>query len=149
MQDIDKTNSPGPQRGRLLRTGLLANAIYSAFSGAALIVASPFLGEWIGLDGWVLLLAGIGLIGYAFVLKVARNQSRVLQIVGRLAVGADLLWVAGAALLIGIGGVLTAQGSIVLAILTGGVGVLAAVQLVGLIRMGGLAEGQAIIGSRP
>jgi hypothetical protein len=143
MEDIITLNTRQPDHGRLLRTALLVNALYSGLSGATLAVASPFIGPWVGLDGWVLLAVGVGLVGYAAVLAIARGQARLLPIVGRLAVGADLVWVAGAAALILIGDVLTGQGDLALALLTGGVGVLAAVQVLGLRQLAGETAGAA------
>ncbi len=138
MEDIITLNTRQPDHGHLLRTALLVNALYSGLIGAALVAASPFIGPWAGLDGWVLLAVGVGLVGYAAVLAIARQQAQLLPIVGRLAVGADLVWVAGAAALILIGDVLTGQGSLALALLTVGVGTLAVVQALGLRQLAGM-----------
>ncbi len=143
MEDIVTLNTRQPDHGRRLRTALLANALYSGLSGVTLVAASPFIGPWVGLDGWALLAVGVGLVGYAAVLAIARGQTRLLRIVGRLAVGADLAWVAGAAALILVGDVLTSQGDLALALLTGGVGVLAAVQILGLRQLADATAGAA------
>lgn len=148
MEDIITLNTRQPDHGRLLRTALLVNALYSGLSGAALVAASPFIGPWVGLDGWVLLAVGVGLVGYAAVLAIARQQARFLRIAGRLAAGADLIWVIGAAALILIGDVLTGQGSLGLALLTGGVGFVAAIQVLGLRQLAGATAGRhKVIGS--
>jgi hypothetical protein len=143
MENIITLNTRQPDHGRLLRTALLGNAIYSGLSGATMVAASPFIGPLVGLDGWVLLVLGVGLVGYAAVLAIARGQARFLPIVGRLAVGADLVWVAGAAALILIGDVLTGQGNLALALLTGGVGVLASVQVLGVRQQASVTTGAA------
>ena len=143
MEDIITLNTRQVDHGRLLRTALLANALYSGLSGAMLVAASPFIGPWVGLDGRALLAVGVGLVGYAAVLAIARGLTRLLRIVGRLAVGADLAWVAGAAALILIGDVLTSQGNLALALLTGGVGVLAAIQVLGLRQLADATAGAA------
>ena len=100
MEDIITLNTGQPDHGRLLRTALLVNALYSGLSGAALVAASPFIGPWVGLDGWVLLTGRELAVEIRAILAIARQQARCLRIVGRLAAGADLIWVIGAAALI-------------------------------------------------
>lgn len=137
MQDMDAPGVPPAERGRLLRTALLANAAYSGLAGATIALTSPGLGEVIGLNGWVVFVVGLGLVGYAVLLTVARGHQQILRAVGRAAVGADLLWIVGAAILIGIGDVLTGPGNLGLAIVSAGVGVVAVTQWLGLKRLGG------------
>jgi len=84
-----------------VRTALVANAAFSALSGMALVVASRPLASLLGVDAtWILLVIGVGLVGYAaWLLVIARREPTDPREV-KAAIGADLAWVAGSTLLV-------------------------------------------------
>lgn len=82
----------------LLTSTLTVNASLSTTIGVALLVAAGPLPDWLGIPAWIGLLLGIGLVLFAVqVLRVARNPRRaqVIQVIG-----ADVIWVVGAATVI-------------------------------------------------
>lgn len=82
----------------LLRRTLFVNAATSGMAGAALVVGFGPLSDWLGIPRWTSLVLGIGLILFAVqVLRVARSPLRpqVVQVIG-----ADAVWVVGAAAVI-------------------------------------------------
>ena len=69
---------------QLLRTGLIANAIFSLATGILLVVAPNAVGGWLGvdIDGWLRLL-GAALVGHAAILAIAARQ-REPRVLGKL-----------------------------------------------------------------
>lgn len=129
-------SAPDPhQRGGLLRAAMVENGLFSGLSGLAVAVGSPALDVWLGVNQWLLLGVGIGLLSYAALLLVASRRAGLLRPVGQLSVAGDLLWVAGAAGLISLGDVLTGRGNLTLALVTAVVLALAAMQWLGLRRL--------------
>ncbi len=61
----------------LLRTGLAANAAFSAFTGLLLTLAPGTVNDWLGLaiPGWLRLL-GVALLGHAVILAIVLRLDR-------------------------------------------------------------------------
>lgn len=121
---------------RLLVDALRLNAWFSVTTGAVALLGAVALDRTLGAPAPVLTLLGVGLVGYADLLRRAAAGSLDTTRIGRLAVAADLLWVvaAGAMLLVA-PEVLTTAGRWTLAAVTLVVLDLAVVQAVGLRRM--------------
>lgn len=83
-----------------LRTALRANAIFSALCGAVLAAGSGVLGPWLGIPPTALVVVGVGLLPWAFLLY--RNAGRPAPSLpeARLAVAGDVIWVVGSAVLL-------------------------------------------------
>ena len=117
----------------LLVKALAANSAFSAATGIILIVAAVPLSGWLGVQPWLLVLVGAGLLPFAFLVgRTARDPepSRVIQVIV-----ADVSWVLGAGvILFGFPGWMTGQGLWALEIVTGGVALFATLQAVGLRR---------------
>ncbi len=76
---------------RLLRSALVANAGFSALSGAVLVVASVPLAEVLEVPAWLLIVIGAGLIPFALgVLRTARTPEPSDV---RAIIAADVGWV--------------------------------------------------------
>lgn len=117
----------------LLTSTLTVNASLSATSGVALVLAAAPLSDWLGIPTWVGFILGIGLILFAVqVLRVARNprRSQVIQVIG-----ADVIWVVGAATVILVfPGSMSTVGLWALGGVTAAVALFALLQTVGLRR---------------
>lgn len=78
----------------MLSRSLRANAIFSAATGAALVIASGPLATSFGVPTWTLVVVGAGLLPFAaFVWWVSTSPQPGLV---RLIIGADALWVVSA-----------------------------------------------------
>jgi hypothetical protein len=79
-------------RSTLLERALGGNVVFSLVSGAALLVGSTWLADVIGPPAWALALVGAGVIGFG--ISIARGMQDHLLATGKLAMIADLAWVA-------------------------------------------------------
>lgn len=79
-------------RSILLESALRGNVVFSLFSGAVLLVGSTWLADVIGPPAWALALVGVGVIGFG--ISIARGMHDHLLATGRLAMIADLAWLA-------------------------------------------------------
>lgn len=116
----------------LLSKAMLSNAIVSGISGVGIVAGARGLDEWIGLNVWVLVAVGIGLVGFAFDLTIWARSSTWLKRGGMIAVAGDVSWVGGAVGLIVFTSVLTPSGEVALGAITAVVAVFAVVQTIGL-----------------
>lgn len=82
----------------LLMKSLRANAIFSSATGAALVVGSVPLGSWLGIETWISIGLGLGLIGFAVALMVLARDPKPALV--RVVVVADVAWVIGAIIVI-------------------------------------------------
>lgn len=131
-----RADRPG-DGGRLLAAVMSLNAVFSGLSGLALAVASPWLARWFGVAGGLVAAVGVALIGFAAVLVWLLATPSRLRAGARLVVAADLMWILGAGIVIGVlPGALPASGDVVLAGVTVVVGGFAAGQLVGMAKIG-------------
>ncbi|MCH8986426.1 MAG: hypothetical protein IIB04_07415 [Acidobacteria bacterium] len=120
-----------PRRG-LLSKAMLVNATVSGISGAGLALGAPALDEWLGLNMWVLVGVGVGLVGFAIDLRIWARSAIWLKRGGKLAVAGDIVWVLASVELIGFTDVLTPSGNVALAAITVMVAAFAVVQTIGL-----------------
>jgi len=121
--------------GYPLRAALAANAAFSGLSGAVLALGSAHLDAFLGLDRVVLVASGLALLGFAAPLLAGAARRQLTPVVGWMAVSADVAWIVGAIVVIGLGHVLTAEGNQGLALVTAVVAALAGVQWLGLRRL--------------
>ena len=81
-----------------LRRALQGNAGFSALSALLFILAAKPVGIFLGpVPPWMLVGAGIGLLGYAAWLWHNAGRPEVNRLGAMLAVAGDLLWVGGSA----------------------------------------------------
>lgn len=133
----EHTQQPN-DRGALLAKTLSVNALFSGGCGLVLLAAASPLSGPLGLSAWLLAGLCVGLIAFGGLLLWILTEPMRLAAGGRAALGADLVWVAGAVLLLaGFPSVLTPTGNTVLAGVTGVVALFAACQAVGLWRIRG------------
>ena len=125
----------GTAEPSLLRAVLRENAVFSAGSGAVLALGSPGLDSWLGVDAWILLALGVGLVAYAASLWVGAGRGETLRLTGQTAIAGDIGWVIGAAVLIAATSWLTRNGEIALAVVSIPVALFATGQIIGLRRL--------------
>lgn len=82
-----------------LRRLLKANALFSASSGALLVVGAAVLDAPLGVDYRMLVVVGIGLVGYGASLAGGADGDSAVS-TARLAVAMDAAWVLGAVVLL-------------------------------------------------
>ena len=116
----------------LLEKALNANAWFSRISGLVLAVLSPWLADFAGIDTWIVLVVGLGLIGYSLWLGAAASRRPILRSEALTAVVGDDLWVMGAAVIIFFTDWITTEAKVVLGVLTAIVALFGIVQVIGL-----------------
>ena len=124
--------------GGLLRSILRENSLFSVTSGAVSALASGWLDGRLGIDAWILVGVGVGLVVYGVFVFLSVRDDRKLSAIGRMAVGGDIAWVVLSLVLIA-SGALTPTGNIATAVLAGVVAIFAAGQYIGLKRLAGAA----------
>ncbi len=124
--------------GGLLRSILRENSLFSVASGAVSALASGWLDDRLGIDSWILVALGVGLVAYGVFIFLSVRDGHKLAATGRMAVGGDIAWVLLSLVLIA-SGALTQTGNIVAAVLAGVVAIFAAGQYIGLKRLAGAA----------
>ncbi len=122
---------------KLLRGFLYENVAFSIASGLVFALGASRLDTWAGVNTWLLVALGVGLIGYADLLFLGARRDDTLVMTGRSAVIGDLGWIAGAIAIIAATDWLTRNGEIALAVISIPVAILAAGQYVGLRRIEG------------
>lgn len=77
MTDMTTTDRSevGPPQRTLLGRVLLDNGAVTAPLGVLLLVAAARLDSWLGVNAWVLVALGVGLVGYAFNLVGRSSQT--------------------------------------------------------------------------
>ncbi|HDH03329.1 MAG TPA: hypothetical protein ENH15_03690, partial [Actinobacteria bacterium] len=136
VREIVKTRPvPDEGPGRLLKTAMMENSLVSGISGLVLVAGASGLDTWLGVNVWVLVGAGVGLIAFGAVLIWWSRSSKWLRLGGRIAVVGDTAWVVGAVLLIAFTDVLTGSGEVALAGVTVIVAGFATAQWIGLRRL--------------
>ncbi|MGE3238568.1 MAG: SRPBCC family protein [Thermoleophilia bacterium] len=116
-------------------TAVSWNLVLSGLSGLTLLVGGLFLGPPLGVPAGLLIAIGVGLLAFAGGLFWLLQEIRHLLRGARMALAADLAWVAGAiALLATAPGALSPAGRVVLGVVTAAVAAIAAGQAVGLHR---------------
>lgn len=123
-----------------LRAALAANLVFSTLCGAALALAGGSVAQMMGsLPGWLMTVLGTGLLGFAASIAFVLLRLRIgwALIISVL----DLAWMAATLPLVAIPGLLTNDGSRIVLLVAGIVGVLAVLQLRGIKAI--LSAGQA------
>jgi hypothetical protein len=124
-----------PDASLFLRRSLMANAVFSGFSGLVFVLAAGPIARSIGLDDPItLVVVGASLLLYG--LGLAHNARRpvVNLIETRVAIALDGLWVVGSAVLV-LAGLLNATGNWGAVILADFVLAFAICQFIGLRRV--------------
>lgn len=85
-------------KNNLLIKSLRANAVFSATMGSALLLASVPLSSWLGIETWISIGLGLGLIGFSGILVALAREPRPSLV--RIVVLADVAWVVGAVIVI-------------------------------------------------
>ena len=120
---------------RLLRGALRSNAAFSTMTGAAMIVASQPIAEFIGItQRWIPIVVGVSLLGFAFGLIRNAARDHIDRVEVGVAVAMDLAWVLGSVVLIAIG-LLSNSGNVLLFAVGDVVLLFAILQWVGLRRL--------------
>lgn len=100
MTNINTTTVNG-SADQLLRGVLQANMIFSGLSGLLLAAAATPLSPWLGVSAtWPLVVIGIGLLGFAFLLFQIARQSPIDLRQANIIFWLDVAWVVGSALLL-------------------------------------------------
>lgn len=140
MHRIDDTTATGAAHdagpeGTLLGRAMTANAVFSATSGAVLALASTGLDGWLGVNRWVLVALGVGLVLFGADLWVSARRRHRIRLSGIVAVAGDVAWVLAAVVLVGFTDVLTDAGNVALSAVSVVVLAFAVAQTVGLRRL--------------
>jgi len=117
----------------MLRKALYANAAFTAVCSLVAIVGASSIGDSFGVEPWVMVLVGAGLLGWAALVSFFARREETRRNEAWLVIAGDELWVIGViVLLAAFPDALTNTGKLWLAILTLVVATLASVQLLGL-----------------
>ena len=131
-------DTPSSDDGRLLATAISANAVFSLASGLVLLTGAVVLAPHIGVPAWALASTGAGVVGFGALLLWLLTEPTRLAGAGRVAVAADLAWIAATAMITTIQPpMLTAAGTVALGVLTAAVAAFATAQAIGLRRIRG------------
>ena len=127
---------PPTTHSNVLRRALQANGLFSAVSGVVLAVLPAQVSSFLGLDiPGLINFIGAGLIGFAVALFWLAAEPRIRRSLAIAVILLDIAWVVNSVLLLITEFVpLTAQGTLVIAIVSGIVGMFAALQSYGLHR---------------
>ena len=80
-----------------LRNILFANGTFSLVSGVVLLAVSGPSADFLGTAGWVPVVAGVGLLGWAAFVFVNARRAQPLRRDTLITIAGDLAWVIGAA----------------------------------------------------
>ena len=138
LKEVSMTTISSTQdKARLLRSALLGNSIFSLLSGLDFVLFSRPVATFLGLSSaTVVLVMGVILIGYAYVIFRQGRIQLLNPSFAQFAIIADVLWVIGSAVLIFTDvAALTTAGKWAIAIIADVVLVFAVLQYVGLRRI--------------
>ena len=118
----------------LLRTARRANAVFCCFSGVTLLVFSPTICGWLGLERrWPLMIVGGVLLVYAISLIIYAGRRTIRLTEAWTAIGSDLAWVIGTAALLWVAlDLFSPTGKLILIVVALLVGVFALLQFLGV-----------------
>lgn len=121
----------------LLRRVLQANMVFSGLSGLLLAVGAGPLSRWLGIPAvWLLVVIGVGLLGFAWQLFQTAKQSPVDLRQANAILFMDIAWVIGSALLLFTGWVsFTTAGWWAVLLVADAVAAFAIVEFVGIRRV--------------
>lgn len=120
----------------LLRRALQANGLFSIGTGSMAVLFAAPLGELMGISGIVLVVVGVGVVGFGVITLLNGRSAEVNRGLAIQTVVADVAWIAGAIfLLVGFPDVVTEEGRILIGAVSAVVGLFAVVQTAGLRRL--------------
>jgi hypothetical protein len=130
MTTINRVQSPDET---LLRYSLTGNGVFSILTGAIALVFSTPLGTYMGVPPTALSVVGVGVAVFGGTVYFVSKRSPINRRFAALTVIADIVWVLGAVVLIGVfPETMTSEGAALLAVVSGVVGLFAVLQSVGL-----------------
>ncbi len=127
------------RKDNLLRDTLRANSIFSGVSGLVLVVGFAPLANFIGVAwAWTLIVLGIGLLGYAFLLMQASRRAELEMKEAMVFIVSDVVWVLLSVVLLLTDWIpFTIEGRWLIVILADVVACFAVLQFIGARRIGG------------
>ncbi len=130
MTTINRVQSPDET---LLRYSLTGNGVFSILTGAIALVFSTPLGTYMGVPPTAQSVVGVGVAVFGGAVYFVSKRSPINRRFAALTVIADIVWVLGAVVLIGVfPETMTSEGAALLAVVSGVVGLFAVFQSVGL-----------------
>ena len=130
MTTINRVQSPDET---LLRYSLTGNGVFSILTGAIALVFSTPLGTYMGVPPTALSVVGVGVAVFGGAVYFVSKRSPINRRFAALTVIADIVWVLGAVVLIGVfPETMTSEGAALLAVVSGVVGLFAVLQSVGV-----------------
>lgn len=122
----------------LLRRSLSANGLFSLTTGVLAVALSESLAALMGISEALLVVIGVGVVGFGLVTLWNARRTRIDLRLARLTVGADAVWVITATIVIfGLPGVMTTSGKLLLGVVSLMVGLFAVLQARGIRRIMG------------
>jgi hypothetical protein len=122
----------------LLRGALTGNGLFSITSGLIGAIFASQLADLMGVNWVVLLVIGIGVVGFGIVTLMNARRQGINLLEANLTVIADIFWVLGGAVIILIPGLLTTEGNFLLGAVSIVVAGFAILQTIGIRRAGGI-----------
>ena len=114
-----------------LRSVRRTNAVYSVITGSIAIVFASRLGDTMGINTWIVLAIGAGVVLFGVSILVQFRSQDVDLGAARFIVGADVAWVLAALVVIALD-LLTSDGDLILGLVSVPVGIFAVLQAVGI-----------------
>jgi hypothetical protein len=118
----------------LLHRAIAANALFSAVSGVVVTVGASAASGFVGLPSLLLIVVGLGIVGFAVVLHAALRTG-ITRRLGLFAVTADAAWVVAAIIVIAVPGTMSGGGKAVLGVVSAVVAAFGGVEWLALRRM--------------
>ena len=114
-----------------LRSVLRTNAVYSLITGSIAIVFASRLGETMGINTWIVVAVGAGVLLFGVTMLIQFKPVDVDLQAARFIVGADLAWVVAAVAVVAFD-ILTVDGDLILGLVSVPVGLFAILQYAGI-----------------
>jgi hypothetical protein len=122
----------------LLRWALTGNGLFSITSGLITAAFASQLSNLMGVNSVVLVLLGVGLVGFGIVTLINARRQPINLVEAKLTIIADVSWVLGAAVIILIPGLMTTSGNLLLTAISFVVAAFAVIQTIGIRHAGGI-----------
>jgi len=113
------------------------DAAFCTVGGLVLMLGGIFMSDAIGISGWILPIIGFGVLGWANLVTLYAMRQFVRRPELDRVIGGNLIWIAIAAVLLVVPGVLTTGGKWALVVVTAIVAIFAVVQF---LARGGLVD---------
>lgn len=122
---------------RMAKYALGLDAAFCTVGGLVLMLGGIFMSDAIGISGWILPIIGFGVLGWANLVTLYAMRQFVRRPELDRVIGGNLIWIAIAAVLLVVPGVLTTGGKWALVVVTAIVAIFAVVQF---LARGGLVD---------